>query len=112
MLKALLKKRLIKPRSWVSAKSPVPPYWMRALAIRCDETVLSELTSSERTIPVTRMYSLPLLSMSHFSPRTTRLPLAKTLTTLTEILPVKLLDWLASELPSKSEVLLRLAEVS
>src|SRR5690554_5861226 len=48
------------------------------------------------------MYSSPLVSDSHFSPRTRRTPLGRTSMTVTVILPARLLLWSASAEPLKS----------
>jgi len=55
-----------------------------------------------RTIAGMRMYSLPWLMPSRFSPRIAMLPLVRTCTTVTVTSPVSLLPCAASPSPSKS----------
>ena len=64
-----------------------------------DDTVLVEEISSGRITPEILKYSVPLLYASLLSPLTSKLPLGKTLTTVTEIVPDKLLACAAVPLP-------------
>src|SRR5690554_450645 len=102
-----LKNRVNQPWRCVSARLPVPEYSIRAFATRFDNTVLSDATSCGRIMPVKRTYSWPLFNVSHFSPRTTKLPLGNTRITVTLISPLKRLLWsddaspLNSVLPSR-----------
>ena len=58
------------------------------IATRVDEILLSGEISVPRTSPLIRMYSLPLFSCNHFSPRTSSKPFGNTLETVTVILPL------------------------
>ena len=60
---------------------------MRALATFQDSIELSGWMSIGRMMPSMRTYTLPWLSVSHFWPRTTRLPLPSRRTTVALISP-------------------------
>ena len=52
-------------------------------------------------MPLTRTYSLPLLSVISFWPATSIFPFGKTRVTVTANEPVKLFDWAALPVPAK-----------
>ena len=78
---------------------------MYASATFQETTELSGAMSEGRTMPCMRTNSLPELIAIHFSPRTSRLPLAKRLATVTLSAPSSALLCLLAPLPLKLESL-------
>ncbi|MCY1360497.1 hypothetical protein D9M69_471270 [compost metagenome] len=81
-----------------SSITPLAVYSMRASATCVDSTALSPVTVRGLTTPEKRMNSAPWLIAICFSPETTRLPFCRTSSTVTVMVPLKVLAALAPPL--------------